>query len=155
MSKELDHAPVRIAPPLVFAGHLLSAFVLHWLAPLHLGLDPYEVPAGLVLLLAGLLLGGFAVSRLMRAHTSPDPNQPTTALVTDGPYRFTRNPIYLGFFAIYLGFTLVFGTLWGVVLAPSLALAVTRAAIRPEEGYLERKFGEQYASYRSRVRQWI
>lgn len=155
MAAALDHPRVRIAPPLIFGGHLISAFVLHWLVPLPLKLAPSEKAIGFVLLLAGFSLGGLAVRQLVRAHTSPDPHQPTTALVTDGPYRLSRNPIYLGFLGIFLGFTVMFGTLWGLVLTPSLILAVTRAAIRPEEAYLEGKFSGRYSLYRSRVRQWI
>jgi protein-S-isoprenylcysteine O-methyltransferase Ste14 len=76
-------------------------------------------------------------------------------LVTTGPYRFTRNPIYLGFLLIYLGFTLLAGTLWGLLLSPFLIGTVTQWIIHAEEAYLGRKFKEDYKAYSSRVRQWL
>ena len=92
---------------------------------------------------------------MRKAHTQLIHVEPVTAFVTTGPYRFTRNPIYLGFFLIYLGFTLLAGTLWGLIASPFLVWTITQAVIRAEEIYLDEKFGEQYKQYRSRVRQWI
>lgn len=82
-------------------------------------------------------------------------SQPTNALVTTGPYRFTRNPIYLGFLLIYLGFTFLAGSLWGIVISPFLVWTVTHAIIHAEEEYLEKKFEDQYREYSSQVRRWI
>ena len=75
--------------------------------------------------------------------------------MTNGPYRLTRNPIYLGFVLICLGFTLIAGTLWGILLAPFLLITVTRLIIRAEEAYLQARFKGHYGNYRSRVRQWL
>jgi protein-S-isoprenylcysteine O-methyltransferase Ste14 len=105
--------------------------------------------------LVGLALGGAAVSAMIRRHTSPGPYEPSTSLVTDGPYGFTRNPIYLGFLMIYLGFTWLAGTFWGLLLSPFLLATVTWAVIQPEEKYLGGKFAAAYSSYRSRVRRWL
>ena len=101
------------------------------------------------------MLAGSAFSQMKKAHTTPDLRQPTTALVTAGPYRFTRNPIYLGLFLIYLGFTLLAGTLWGILLSPFLFWTVTNAIVRLEEEYLQQKFRDEYTGYLSRVRRWI
>jgi protein-S-isoprenylcysteine O-methyltransferase Ste14 len=110
---------------------------------------------GIVLVVVGLALGFLGLSQLMRAHTPPNPHEPTTALVTDGPYRFSRNPIYLGFLLSYLGFTALAGTFWGLILLPFLLWTVTHAVIHAEEQYLEGTFGEKYAAYVSRVRRWL
>jgi len=77
------------------------------------------------------------------------------ALVTGGPYRFSRNPIYLGFVLILAGFPLFSGTVWGAILVPVLILNLNNLVIQHEEAYLEKKFGEAYAGYRSRVRRWL
>jgi protein-S-isoprenylcysteine O-methyltransferase Ste14 len=153
--QNIDHAQVMIAPPLVFLGYLIGVLTLHWIVPLPTSwTSPLRILGGL-LVTAGLFLGGSAISQMTKAHTSPDPHQPTTALVTEGSYRFTRNPIYLGFLLIYLGFTLLAGTLWGLIASPFLLWTILHAVIHAEEDYLESKFGEQYTAYRSRVRRWF
>jgi protein-S-isoprenylcysteine O-methyltransferase Ste14 len=150
-----DHVQVILPPPVIFLGYLVSAVVLQWVVPLP---TPWTLPLrilGGVLVMAGLVLCGSAFSEMMKAHTTPDPHQPSTALVTTGPYRFTRNPIYLGFLLIYLGFTSLAGTLWGLLLSPFLIGTITRWIIHAEEAYLGGKFKEEYQVYYSRVRQWI
>jgi protein-S-isoprenylcysteine O-methyltransferase Ste14 len=153
--QNLDHAQVMVPPPLVFLGYLIGALVLNWIIPLPTPETFALRIAGGIAILAGILLAGSAFSQMMKAHTSPDPDRPVTALVTTGPYRFTRNPIYLGFFLIYLGFTLLDGTLWGLIASPFLLWTIIQAVIHAEEIYLTEKFSEQYSEYRSRVRQWI
>lgn len=151
-----DHVQLPLQPPLYFLGYLLSAFVLQWIVPL--AYAPWILPlrvVGGVLVIAGLVLGGSAISAMRRAQTTPDPHQPTTALVTDGPYRLTRNPIYLGFLLDYVGFTLLDATLWGLLLSPFLIGTVGRQVIRLEETYLRGKFTAQYEDYFARVRRWV
>lgn len=155
MDADVDHARVMVAPPLVFLGYLVGALLLNWAVPIHAPGGAILEAAGGAAVATGLLLGGFAVSRMLQARTSLDPHQPTTALVTEGPYSLTRNPIYLGFFLIYLGFTLLAGTLWGLLLSPFLIGTVTRAIIRAEEVYLEGKFQGDYQQYKMRVRRWV
>jgi protein-S-isoprenylcysteine O-methyltransferase Ste14 len=155
MTERSDHAPVLIAPPAIFGAYLLMALLLQWAIPMPVPWLRIIRGAAAVLILAGLCLGAYAVTLMMRAHTSPDPHRPTTALVTHGPYGRTRNPIYLGFFLIYLGFTLFAGTAWGVLLSPLLLATVNRAVIQAEERYLQAKFDSQYLEYKARVRQWL
>lgn len=155
MATNTDHAQHMLPPPLMFLGYLVSAIVLQWIVPFRL---PWSVPLrilGLLLVIVGLLLAGFAIREMRRMHTSPDSRQSTTVLVTSGPYSYSRNPIYLGFFLIYLGFTLLVGTLWGLLLSPFLLSAVTRSIIYAEEDYLGHKFEDQYNIYRSLVRRWL
>jgi protein-S-isoprenylcysteine O-methyltransferase Ste14 len=110
---------------------------------------------GRLAIIGGILLVGSAFWQMRKSNTSVDPRETVNSLVTGGPYRFTRNPIYLGLFLVYLGFTLLAGTLWGLIASPFLIWTITQAVIHAEEIYLEEKFGEQYKQYRSRVRQWI
>jgi protein-S-isoprenylcysteine O-methyltransferase Ste14 len=155
MPADSDHAQVRVAAPFVYAGFIGLALLLHMVLALRAPLPGVMRAVGSAAVLGGLVLGILAVVRMRRAHTTISPHQPTTRLVTDGPFRFTRNPIYLGFLLIYLGFTLLAGTLWGVVLAPLVPAAVNYLIIGAEESYLHDKFTDQYAEYKSRVRKWI
>ena len=155
MTDNPDYAQVAIAPPLVFLGYLVGVLVLHWAVPLPTPWTTTLRIVGVLVVVSGLWLGSFAVSQLIKAHTTPDSHRPTTALVTNGPYLYTRNPIYLGFFLIYLGFTWLAGTLWGLLLSPFLIGTVTQFIIHAEETYLKRKFEDEYTEYSSRVRQWL
>lgn len=92
---------------------------------------------------------------MRRAGTSVNPTQPTTTLILEGPYRFTRNPIYLGMTALYMGIAILANTLWPILLLPGALFVMTRGVIEREEAYLERKFGEQYVTYKEKVRRWI
>ena len=148
MNHAAQHAQVLAPAPVVFLGYLLAALLLNWGVPLPIPWIGPAHAAGGMAVLVGLALGGAAVSAMIRRHTSPGPYEPSTSLVTDGPYGFTRNPIYLGF-------TWLAGTFWGLLLSPFLLATVTWSIIQPEEKYLGGKFPAAYSSYRSRVRRWV
>ncbi len=155
MAEATDHVHLVLPPPVIFLGHLLSALILQWVVPLPL---PWPLPLrilGGALLLAGFALAAAAVREMRKLHTTPDPKQPVSTLVTTGPYRFSRNPIYLGMLLTMLGFTLLAGTLWGLLISPFLIGTITRSIIRPEENYLQGRFDGQYNLYRTLVRRWL
>ncbi len=150
-----DSSGVRIPPPLIFIGGFLVGVGLEAAFPID---DPPEVLALTALLVGAaiwLALDGAAMMRFRRAKTSVTPFRPTTALVVSGPYRFTRNPIYVGMAAFYTGLALGLGMIWSLILLPLVLLVVDRQVIAREERYLEAKFGEQYREYKARVRRWL
>ena len=100
-----------------------------------------------------LMVGAFASFR--NAKTSIIPNRPAAAIVTSGPFRITRNPMYVSMTLIYLGVTLWIDSIWPLVFLPIILFTVQRAVIAREERYLEAKFGEAYRGYKGRVRRWI
>lgn len=102
-----------------------------------------------------LALDGRAMLRFRRAGTSIAPTKPTTALVTSGPYRLTRNPMYVGMACLYAGLALALGVIWALAVLPLVLLAVDRLVIVREERYLEGKFGEEYREYMRRARRWL
>ncbi len=116
---------------------------------------PLAVSIGAVLLVLALLLSLSAFALFWRKHTSVMPQRPTTAIIQSGPFRMTRNPLYLSMTLIYIGVCLVMNTAWPLLLLPLLLLTMHRGVILREERYLEQKFGDEYISYRSRVRRWI
>ena len=140
---------------------------LYALAPLAVGyvfsrLYPVRfLPPAAADLLGGLLLALWlavtvpAILTFRRARTSINPMAPSTALVVTGPFRFTRNPLYLGLVFGYSGVSILTQAWWAFVLLPVVLVVMQRAVIEREERYLERKFGEDYIRYKERVRRWL
>ncbi len=150
-----DHAHVPFPPPLLFLASLLLALGLNALTPMPVPSPLLQHVLGALAGLTGLTLAWWAVSSMRRAHTPLDPGRPVAALVTSGPFRFTRNPIYLGFTLIILGLAFIAGTWWGLILTPLVLLLTTRIIVRAEEAYLRATFGKRYRDYASGVRRWI
>jgi protein-S-isoprenylcysteine O-methyltransferase Ste14 len=108
-----------------------------------------------VLVAAGIALVIWSFARFIRAKTGIVPITPATTLVADGPYRFTRNPMYLALTVVYLGAALLYDSLWPLLLLP-LAIACIQLYVIPrEERYLASKFGDEYLAYQRRVRRWV
>ena len=150
-----DTPSVISYPPMVFLGALGAGWLLNWLFPLppHVSLLWYV--AGRILSLCGTSLGLWGVYALHRAGTHVRPELPVTALVTDGPFRYSRNPLYVALTTIYVATIFYTGMWWlAVTLVPALAFVHWKIVMR-EEQYLESRFGENYRAYKARVRRWI
>jgi len=123
-----------------------------------LRLLPGELPAGwlgaMVFVLA-LALFLWAIVTMTRAGSNVPTNRPTTTIVESGPYRFTRNPIYLAMFLGLMGLAIAFDNLWLLMMLVPFAFVIRYGVVAREEAYLERKFGDVYGGYRSRVRRWL
>jgi len=142
-------------PPVLYGAALIAALVLHWFRPLPIFSASVVRWLGIALVAVGLAVV-IRVFRTMRAAgTNVDPRRPTTAIVTTGLFRFSRNPLYVGLTLMYLGLTLVFNTWWAIVLLVPLLMTMHRGVVQREERYLEPKFGEAYRQYRSRVRRYL
>lgn len=155
MSRDPDTAKIVMFPPALVGGMMVLGFFLDWLHPIPLfSLWLARSLAG-VLMLCSVLLA-FSAQRVMsRAGTSVRPDRPTTAVVTDGPYRWTRNPIYIAELGVYLAVALWVNGLAPVILFPVLVVALHWGVVRREEEYLSEKFGEPYRAYLTQVRRWI
>ena len=150
-----DYASVKIHPPILLLLHIFAAFLLNWLLPLPFAFANKLAWVGYLLVLVGIGLTISAAGQVIQAHTTLDPHGTVTEIVTSGPYRFSRNPIYLGFVCLLIGFPFIFGGYWGLILSPVLMVSLYQLVIKHEEAYLERKFGDIYTSYKSRVRRWL
>ena len=155
--KEQDrpNTSLMVHPPIVALIFIVVAYFLGRFIPL-----PFTAPAilryiGLALTIIGFLLGIGAFIEFNKAQTTLDPHGSTRQLVTSGIYRFTRNPIYLGFLLMVIGLPLYFGFYWGIVLAPIYIFLMNHLVIQHEEAYLKKKFGDIYTTYISRVRRWV
>jgi protein-S-isoprenylcysteine O-methyltransferase Ste14 len=151
-----DSANVIFWPPAIYLVPLAVGLIAHGIYPVRLlaeGLGLFLI--GLFFVAIGLVVVLWAERTMHSVGTTPNPFKPTTAIVTSGPYRVTRNPMYLSMVLFYLGLTLMFNALWPLLLFPLVLGVMTYGVIRREERYLERKFGEVYVDYKSRVRRWI
>ena len=151
-----ETAGVRVPPPpLLYIAGLGIGIGLDALLPSASLSRALAWLVGGLLLVAGLCLAAAFFSAFRRARTPVDLRKPTSALVTSGPYRLSRNPGYLSLALIYAGVAIAASTLWAFAsLVPTL-LVIEYAVIRPEERYLERKFGNDYTSYKARTRRWL
>jgi protein-S-isoprenylcysteine O-methyltransferase Ste14 len=156
MDDTADTAHVIIRPPLAWGLAVIAGLALNWLVPLPF--LPADLPAGwlgaMVFVLA-LALVAWAIVTITMAGSNVPTNLPTTTIVEGGPYRFTRNPIYLGMFLGLIGLAIAFHDLWLLMMLVPFALVIRYGVVEREEAYLERKFGDVYRGYRSRVRRWV
>jgi protein-S-isoprenylcysteine O-methyltransferase Ste14 len=155
VTDEEDIAGVVAPPPLIFLAGLIVGFGLEALLP---GVDvPGLLQWGLggLLIVAGLVLLLWFNTTFGRKGTAVEPWKPTTAIVTTGPYRFTRNPAYLGMALTYVGIAVTSSTPWVLVPLPLVLAVIDRGVIAREERYLERKFGGEYLGYKRTVRRWV
>ena len=148
--------PVIAPPPFIFLGTLAVGLVLQMLRPF--ALYPHSLVARLVgvgLVMVGLALSTAVVLHFRRAETPVTPLRETQYLVRSGPYRFSRNPDYLGQALVTGGLALLLGSGWVLLMLVPALLLVRYRVIAPEERYLEEKFGEEYRRFRSHVRRWV
>lgn len=151
-----DGASVRVPPPLVYAAAVAVGVVLHlvWPLPIALASGP-RVAVAFLLGLLGLALMGGAVRLFRRTGQDPKPWLPTPEIIRTGVYRFTRNPMYVGFGLLQSAIGIGWGNLWILLLVPIACAVVYVTAIRHEEAYLARKFGDTYLDYKRSVRRWF
>jgi protein-S-isoprenylcysteine O-methyltransferase Ste14 len=154
----LDRANFVIFPPVIPYSMLIVACVLQWLAPLgllvHVG-QMSRIVAGTVVFAAGIAIMVAGQRAMSRHGTNVNPLRPTTVLVTDGVFNYTRNPLYAGISVALCGVGLIFALDWVLVLIAPSCILLHFAVVRREEIYLERKFGDEYRRYRARVPRYL
>lgn len=141
--------PVGVGAPLIL-GWLVTRW---WGDPV--GLGSWRVPVGWLLLVFFAVWNGWALWLFHSHETGLLPGQATQAMIEVGPYRLSRNPLYVGLLALYVGVALLVPTFWGLVLSPVATLLLLWGAIRPEERFLHERFGSAYDDYTHRVRRWL
>jgi protein-S-isoprenylcysteine O-methyltransferase Ste14 len=150
-----DTAGVIGPPPLIYLGALGIGFGLDTVIGTGSLPSTVAIPIGAASIIAGTGLLGSFVRAFRRARTPVDPYTPSQAIVTDGPYRLTRNPGYLGMALTYAGIAIVSNAPWALVPLPVAIAVIDRGVIPREERYLERKFGTRYVGYKRCVRRWV
>jgi protein-S-isoprenylcysteine O-methyltransferase Ste14 len=155
MPTAADNPGVIARPPLLYGAAFLVVLALRWLSPMPILGRSVLLWPGLAIVVLGVGLATWGRRTMSAVGTNIDPALPTTAIVDSGPFRYSRNPLYLALTGVYLGLTLAFDTWWGMVVLVPLAIAMHGGVVRREERYLEQKFGDAYRQYRSRVRRYI
>jgi protein-S-isoprenylcysteine O-methyltransferase Ste14 len=158
MTEEDGTAGIRILPPFVYLGGLIVGYLIWWFWPVPLVPDAWSFSirvAGGVAVVLGVWLAIAAVMAFRRVGTSPDPHEPSTALAFGGPYRFTRNPMYVGMALFQGGLALAGNALWPLLALVPVIWVIRTQVIAREERYLEAKFGGEYRAFKERVRRWL
>ena len=150
-----DHAGVIFPPPLIYGGFLLIGFVIDFFWPIPVLPDIVQYAVGGVLLVLALTINVPAFISFRKVGTAVRPDRPTTAIITSGPFRFTRNPLYLSLALIYAGIAIAADSVWVMGFLIPVLLIMNRGVIAREEKYLEGKFGEEYRRYKETVRRWL
>jgi protein-S-isoprenylcysteine O-methyltransferase Ste14 len=153
-----DNAGVRVPPPIIFALPLVAGLILHRFWPLvafPVATGGVIRRVGAVLVVLALVLTYWAIFSFRRMGTTVVPVQPATALVLRGPYRFSRNPMYLAMTLLYLGISCWALAPWPLLFLPFVLIIIQRSVIGREEAYLGRRFGDDYRRYLTEVRRWI
>jgi protein-S-isoprenylcysteine O-methyltransferase Ste14 len=151
-------AGVIARPPLLFLAALLLGYVLERLAPLPVPVPQIDLVRWIIagsLIFIGLALAAAGIRNFSRAGTPVPTNEPTRALVTTGIHGWTRNPIYLGMLLVYGGIGVAALSPWTLILTLPLAITIRYGVVAREEAYLERRFGDAYRGYKTRVRRWL
>lgn len=153
-----DSSGVRVLPPLFYITGLAAGFLVQRIWPVPIVPEAAVLPvlvAGQILVTVCSALSLWALFTFWRSGTTPNPMRPTTALALGGPYRFTRNPMYVSLAAIQASMALISNAMWPLLALLPVLVAVQRLVIDREERYLEWKFGEDYLAYKRRVRRWL
>lgn len=150
-----DGARVSIIPPLIPLTALLAGVLLHLAFPVAIAPAGITTPVGLVLTVGSMLLVGAAARELAKAHTAFDVRKPTTALVETGVFRLSRNPVYFSMMLLCVGIAFLANSVPMLLLSLPAGSALCLLVIRPEESYLERKFGNAYLTYKESVGRWV
>lgn len=155
-AQKIEETGIFRVPPLIYIVPFIVGLVLHFVVPL-----PF-LPEGWIQLAIGLPIIFFAtifwlsaLLTLRRAGTPVDPGKPVKTLVVTGPFRLSRNPLYLSLTVVYAGIALSMNALWPLIFLPLAVVLLDRWVVRQEERYLEKKFGSEYTSYKATVRRWL
>lgn len=153
-----DSRPLKLIapPPVMYIGALLLGVGIHALAPISIFSATYiqVILAGLFLVVSGIF-ARWAFLTMRRVGTTASPKKPSQALVTGGPFRISRNPIYVAMTGLYIGLAFLVNSAWPLILLVPLLMLMQWGVILREERYLSGKFGSEYTAYKAGVRRWL
>ncbi len=153
-----DLLPLRLIapPPVMYIGTPLPGLAIHAFIPMEIftATHVHDILGGLLLVVSGVF-ARWAFQTMRRVGTTGNPRKPSKALATDGPFRISRNPIYVAMTGMYIALAFLLNFAWLLVLLVPLLMFMQWGVIPREERYLTAKFGNEYAAYSSKVRRWL
>jgi len=151
-----DNAGVKLSPPIVYLGLGLIGVGMDYVIPLSIGIDPPLTYIGVIVIIFSIVSTVFVAKNLFKKYeTSPDPWGTTTKIITTGPYKYSRNPMYIFACGVPVGLGIAFNTFWALFAFIPALIIVYFTAVKKEEKYLEAKFGQAYIDYKRKVRRWL
>ncbi len=157
MNQESDSPGIYIPPPVFFAVTFLLGIFLQRKFPISTTFFDLEISTvfGDFFIIISLIIGFSALLQFYKTRNTFKTHRPATSLQTSGVYSISRNPMYTGSYMFYIGLAFMIGNWWNFIFLPLLFFVFKGYVIRKEERYLERKFGQEYLDYKSRVRRWL
>ncbi|MDG1438225.1 MAG: isoprenylcysteine carboxylmethyltransferase family protein [Emcibacteraceae bacterium] len=155
MSEEQDNAGIAVHPPVFYIVAALIGVGIDYLFPLSFGSDAMLETAGIIIFLLGLIIAVLSFKIFASNKQSPSVHASASKIYQSGVYAYSRNPIYLGITLWLVAAALYFDNVWLLIITVPLILFMNKAVIEKEEAYLTSKFGDDYLSYKKKVRRWI
>ena len=155
MSDRPDISGVIAKPPTIYSAAVVIALVLYFIRPLPISSAPVRLWIGLSVIVLGAVSVFLALREFRNCGTSEDTNVPTTAMVTRGPYRFSRNPMYVSLTLMLVGVGVAANIWWILLMVAPVLVVMHVGVIVREERYLAQKFGQVYQEYKASVRRWF
>ncbi|MBK19849.1 MAG: protein-S-isoprenylcysteine methyltransferase [Rhodospirillaceae bacterium] len=152
---EADSPNVITFPPVIYGTFFIIGIITDRALSHSLDFHGYRHPVGWVLVAVGAFIVCWALAQFIKSKTHVDVRKPATTLVTDGPYRFSRNPMYLAASLLYAGIAIAFGKVATLACLLPCVFVLHYGVIKREEHYLEEKFGDEYTQFRARIRRWL
>lgn len=155
MNPQIDNPGVAIKPPILYFISIMLGLILQWLIPITIPFGILGTLVGLVLVLVGVSLAFWGSHEFTQQGTNVNPDLPATAVITTGPYQFTRNPMYVGLTIAQIGIGFALNAGWLLIALIPTLIIMRQLVIAREERYLEAKFGAEYTAYKATVRRWL
>ncbi len=150
-----DNPGVKLPPPISFLGLGLIGVGMEYVIPLSIGIDSWANYLGGGVIIVSILSIMFMFKLYKRYETEIEPWKTTSKIITTGPYKYSRNPVYIFFCGVPIGLGIAFNTYWALFAFIPALIIVYYTAVKKEEKYLETKFGQEYLDYKAKVRRWL
>lgn len=150
-----DSPGVMAPPPVLYLGAVVSGLCIQFFDPIHLFQGWLSIGIGILLIIGSSIVILWGIRTMKHAGTNVNPERPATAIVQTGPFRFSRNPLYISMSILQLGLATALSSFWLVATLVIVLFIMTWGVILREERYLEKKFGQEYMDYKLRVRRWL